>query len=270
MLEAAQGSVGNAGPGPSASASALTVVVPTYNESQNLPELVARILSAVPSAEIVVIDDNSPDGTAEVAAALGRTLPVRMVCRTSERGLSTAVLRGFEEARTDVCVVLDADLSHPPEAIPKLVEALENGAEVAVGSRYVKGGSIDAWPLWRRICSGSGTLLARPLTSVRDPMSGFFATRKSLVEGAALQPRGFKILLELLARTGTKKVAEIPIRFEDRAAGASKFGAKERREFLKQVCSLYLSVGAWPVTAAASVLGAAAGVLIRHFLSSPR
>jgi len=251
------------------SSTRVTVVVPTYNESQNLPELVGRILAALPSAEIVVIDDNSPDGTAEVAAALGRTLPVRMVCRTNERGLSTAVLRGFQEARTEVCVVLDADLSHPPEAIPKLVEALEAGAEVAVGSRYMAGGAIGDWPLWRRICSGSGTLLARPLTPVRDPMSGFFATRKSLVGGAALKPRGFKILLELLARTGTKKVAEIPIHFEDRSAGASKFGAKERREFLKQVCSLYLSVGAWPVTAAALVLGLATGALIRQLLLSP-
>jgi dolichol-phosphate mannosyltransferase len=141
---------------------------------------------------------------------------------------------------------MDADLSHPPEAIPKLVQAVRDGADVAVGSRYVPGGDIDEWPLFRRFASRAGTLLARPLTPVRDPMAGFFCLRKSLFAGIPLKPRGFKILLEILARTGTKKTAEVPIHFEDRAAGASKFSSKERREFLKQVWTLYLDLNAWP------------------------
>jgi dolichol-phosphate mannosyltransferase len=141
---------------------------------------------------------------------------------------------------------MDADLSHPPEAIPKLVQAVLDGADVAVGSRYVPGGDIDEWPIFRRFASKAGTMLARPLTPVRDPMAGFFCLRKSLFAGIPLKPRGFKILLEILARTGTKKTAEVPIHFEDRAAGASKFSSKERKEFLKQVWTLYLDLNAWP------------------------
>jgi dolichol-phosphate mannosyltransferase len=223
-----------------------TVVVPTYNESANLPPLVGRICAALPGVEVVVVDDASKDGTADVARDLAKKFPVRVVERFDERGLSTAVLRGMEEARTDLCVVMDADLSHPPEAIPKLVQAVQDGADVAVGSRYVSGGDIDEWPLFRRFASRAGTLLARPLTSVRDPMAGFFCLRKSLFAGIPLKPRGFKILLEILARTRTKKTTEVPIHFEDRAAGASKFSSKERREFLKQVWMLYLDLNAWP------------------------
>jgi dolichol-phosphate mannosyltransferase len=223
-----------------------TVVVPTYNESDNLPKLVERICTALPGTEIVVVDDASKDGTADVARELSKKYPVRIVERFDERGLSTAVLRGMEEARTDLCVVMDADLSHPPEAIPKLVKAVQDGADVAVGSRYIPGGDIDEWPLFRRLASKAGTLLARPLTPVRDPMAGFFCLRKSLFTGIPLKPRGFKILLEILARTGTKKTAEVPIHFEDRAAGASKFSSKERKEFLKQVWTLYQDLNAWP------------------------
>ena len=154
-----------------------TVVVPTYNESANLPSLVERVCTALPGAEIVVVDDASKDGTADVARELSKKYPVRVVERFDERGLSTAVLRGMDEARTDLCVVMDADLSHPPEAIPKLVQAVQDGADVAVGSRYVPGGDFDEWPLFRRFASKAGTLLARPLTPVRDPMAGFFCLR---------------------------------------------------------------------------------------------
>jgi dolichol-phosphate mannosyltransferase len=223
-----------------------TVIVPTYNEADNLPLLVKRVLAALPASEIVVVDDASRDGTPEVARELARTCPVRLVERVDERGLSTAVLRGMKEARTDVCVVMDADLSHPPEAIPKLVEAVRDGADVAVGSRYVAGGDIDDWPLFRRLASRAGTILARPLTKVRDPMAGFFCLRRSLVAGVPLKPRGFKILLEILARTGTDRTVEVPIHFEDRAAGASKFDSRQRREFLRQVWTLYRDVNAWP------------------------
>jgi dolichol-phosphate mannosyltransferase len=238
-----------------------TVVVPTYNESDNLPTLVERVCTALPGAEVVVVDDASKDGTADVARELAKKFPVRVVERFDERGLSTAVLRGMDEARTDLCVVMDADLSHPPEAIPKLVQAVQDGADVAVGSRYVPGGDIDEWPLFRRFASRAGTLLARPLTPVRDPMAGFFCLRKSLFAGIALKPRGFKILLEILARTGTKKTAEVPIHFEDRAAGASKFSSKERREFLKQVWTLYLDLNAWPWRFAKFLMIGALGIV---------
>lgn len=238
-----------------------TIVVPTYNESDNLPALVQRITAALPGAEIVVVDDASKDGTAQVARDLGRKYPVRVVERFDERGLSTAVLRGLEEARTDVCVIMDADLSHPPEAIPALVKAVREGADVAIGSRYVPGGDIDEWPLFRRFASRAGTWLARPLTAVRDPMAGFFCLRKSLLSGVPLKPRGFKILLEILARTGTRKTVEVPIRFEDRASGASKFSSKERREFLRQVGTLYLDLNAWPWRVAKFLCTGALGIV---------
>lgn len=239
-----------------------TVVVPTYNESANLPKLVERICASLPETEIVVVDDASKDGTADVARELAKKYPVRIIERFDERGLSTAVLRGMAEARTDLCVVMDADLSHPPEAIPKLVKAVQDGADVAVGSRYVSGGDIDEWPLFRRFASKAGTLLARPLTPVRDPMAGFFCLRKSLFAGISLKPRGFKILLEILARTGTKKTAEVPIHFEDRAAGASKFSSKERKEFLRQVWTLYRDLNAWPLRLMKFLITGALGTVI--------
>src|SRR5262249_45856891 len=160
-------------------------------------ELTKRICASLPGVEIVVVDDASGDGTAELARELGKSLPIRTVERVDERGLSTAVLRGLTEARTDVCVVMDADLSHPPESIPRMLKALQEGADVGVGSRYVRGGDIDEWPLFRRLTSWAGTMLARPLTPLRDPMSGFFCLRRSLLDGVALKPRGFKILLEI-------------------------------------------------------------------------
>ncbi len=237
-----------------------TVIVPTFNEAKNLPELARRILAAASGVEILVVDDASKDGTADRARELG----LRVVERLDERGLSTAVLRGLAEAGAEICVVMDADLSHPPEAIPALLRAVEEGADIAVGSRYVPGGDIDNWPLLRRWISLSGTALARPLTPARDPLAGFFCLRRGLLKGVELKPRGFKILLEILARTGCRKIAEVPIHFEDRAAGESKFGPAERRDYLKQVWTLYRDLNAWPfwfailavITAARAVLSA--------------
>lgn len=239
----------------------VTVIVPTYNEAANLPELVKRICGALPGAEVLIIDDASKDGTADVARKLAGEWPVRVVERFDERGLSTAVLRGFQEARTDLCVVMDADLSHPPESIPGIVKAVQEGADVVVGSRYVRGGDIENWPFLRRMTSLMGTMLARPLTPVRDPMAGFFGLRRSLLDGVTLKPKGFKILLEILARTGTRKTFEVPIRFEDRAAGASKFSSKERREFLQQVGTLYRDLNAWPLRLAKFLCTGALGVI---------
>lgn len=223
-----------------------TVIVPTWNEAENVEPLARRVHAALPEAEILFVDDASTDGTPERVRALERLLPVRLVERRDERGLSTAVLRGIAEAASDLCVVMDADLSHPPEAVPSLVEAVERGADIAVGSRYAAGGSIDEWPFLRRITSRAGTWLARPLTPVKDPLAGFFALRRKLLEGVELRPRGFKILLEILARAPIRRVAEIPIRFQDREAGRSKFDRRQRREFLKQVWTLYRERNAWP------------------------
>jgi dolichol-phosphate mannosyltransferase len=235
-----------------------TVVVPTYNEAGNLPELTRRIRTALPDADILVVDDASPDGTAAAARDLG----VRVIERRDERGLSSAVVRGFAEAQADVLVVMDADLSHPPEAIPQLVAAVEGGADMSVGSRYVPGGEIDNWPLLRRMTSRAGTLLARPLTSVRDPLAGFFCLRRSLLDGVTLKPRGFKILLEILARARPRRVVEIPIRFQDRGEGQSKFGPRERKDYLRQLRELYVDLNAWPLRLAKFLTTGATGLII--------
>jgi dolichol-phosphate mannosyltransferase len=239
-----------------------TVIVPTYNEAESLPELLRRILAALPDAEVLVVDDASPDGTAAAARALAGRHPVRVVERRGERGLATAVLRGIAEARSDLCVVMDADLSHPPERIPDLVRAVEQGADVAVGSRYVPGGRIDRWPLTRRLASAVGTIFARALTPCRDPLAGFFCLRRSLLDGVRLRPRGFKILLEILARAGPRQIVEVPIRFEDRGIGRSKFTAREQREYRRQLWQLYHDLNPWPWRAAKFLVTGASGVAV--------
>src|SRR5262249_28949394 len=150
----------------------LTIVVPTYNERENIEPLARRIFAAVDraSAELLIVDDHSPDGTADRAQELAATFPVRCIVRKNERGLATAVIAGLRDADSEFIVVMDADLSHPPEAIPALLAAMrDERVNVAIGSRFVAGGRVDLhWPLHRRLNSLGGRLLARPLTSVRD------------------------------------------------------------------------------------------------------
>lgn len=235
-----------------------TVIVPTLNEATNLPELVRRVRATAPECEILIVDDASPDRTATRALTLG----VRVIERTHERGLASAITLGLEAARTDVCVVMDADLSHPPEQIPDLVHAVEDGADVAVGSRYVQAGSTSGWPLLRRLMSTAGTLLSRPLTPVRDPLAGFFCLRRSLLESVQLKPRGFKLLLEILARVRPARVVEVPIRFQDRHVGTSKFDHHQQWEYLVQLWTLYRDLNAWPLRLAKFLATAITGLAV--------
>ncbi|MFB6218002.1 MAG: polyprenol monophosphomannose synthase, partial [Halobacteriaceae archaeon] len=174
---------------------ALSVIVPTYNERENIGPLLERIDATLDSEyEVVVVDDDSPDGTWEVAREHADEYPVRVVRRREESGLATAVVRGIEEATYDVLVVMDADLQHPPETIPDLLAALEDGADIAVGSRLVEGGGMPDFGPHRRLISYGANLVARILLrevrGVRDLQSGFFAFRRSVVWGADLAPRG--------------------------------------------------------------------------------
>lgn len=221
----------------------ISIVVPTFNERDNLPRLAERLFAALPpdGVELVIVDDDSPDGTAAVAIQLASRCPVRCIVRQGERGLATAVVRGLQEARGDFCIVMDADLSHPPEAIPELLSALADPTvNLAVGSRFVPGGRVDLhWPLHRRLNSLFGRLLARPLTPVRDMMAGFFALRRREVELGRLRPVGYKILLEIIVRHRFRNVVEIPITFSDRAAGKTKLNAAEQLRYLRHLGRLY-------------------------------
>ncbi len=223
----------------------ISVVVPTYKECENLPELVGRIRKVREeyrlNLELIIVDDNSQDGSEEYIQLLG--LPwCRIIVRYDERGLSSAVLKGFSEAKGDILIVMDADLSHPPEKIPEFIEQIQAGADMVVGSRYVPGGKTDEeWGLFRWLNSKVATLLARPLTSVKDPMSGFFALRREIYEKSApLNPTGYKIGLELLVKCPVQKVAEIPIYFSQRAKGQSKLSLKEQIKYLIHLRRLYL------------------------------
>ncbi|MFH1257084.1 MAG: polyprenol monophosphomannose synthase [Candidatus Diapherotrites archaeon] len=222
--------------------SMVSVVVPTFNEAKNLPVLVERISAALKGKkfEIIVVDDNSPDGTGAVADRLAKKFPVIAVHRKQKVDLSSAVIEGFSSAKGDVIGVMDADLSHPPEVIAKLLAPIESGqTDFVVASRLVKGGGAEEWPFHRKLISFFASLLALPLTSVRDPMSGFFFFNKKILEGVELKPCGYKICLELLVKTRHKKVVEVPYIFLNRSFGESKLTAKEHVNYLKHVLRLY-------------------------------
>ena len=228
------------------SAILVSVVVPTYREHDNLAALIERLAlvrERLPGLEVVFMDDPSGDGSAELVASIaaGQEEPwVSLISREGPRGLSAAVLDGFSAARGSRVVVMDADLSHPPEVIPEMLAALEE-AEMVVGSRYVAGGSTaDAWGVFRWLNSVVATVLARPLTRVKDPMSGFFALRRADVLAAGgLSPIGYKIGLELIVKCGLRRVVEVPIHFGLRHAGESKLTLGEQVKYLRHLVRLY-------------------------------
>jgi dolichol-phosphate mannosyltransferase len=230
---------------------AITVVVPTYHEVENIPHLVARLDAVRKSAgldlELLLMDDDSRDGSDALVSRMA--LPwVRLVTRRSERGLSLAVLEGLQLSTRDTLIVMDADLSHPPEKIPELLAALDGGAEVAVGSRFTEGGSTaDDWGLFRWLNSQVATLLALPLTPLKDPMSGFFAIRRAtLMTGREFNPVGYKILLELIIKCGCGRVSEIPIHFENRRYGKSALTFAEQLKYIRHLRRLYMyKYGTW-------------------------
>ena len=228
----------------------VSVVVPAMNEAVNLPALLPRIDAALGRTryEVLVVDDGSTDDTPEVCARLAVRYPVRLQVRAEAvGGLSGAVLHGFELARGEFLVVMDADLQHPPESIPLLLDALgeagdENAAEVAIGSRYVPGGSTaSGWGVLRWINSQAATLLARPFAGrARDPLSGFFALRRhTLLRARRLTPTGYKICLELLCKCRVRRVTEIPIHFGRREGGDSKLTLAQQFRYLEHLSRLY-------------------------------
>ena len=228
---------------------ALSLVIPAFRERENITPLVQRIGRALEGVdyEILIVDDDSRDGTEELVAKLSRHYPLRLVIRRDKKGLASAVVDGFGLADARAIGVMDADLQHPPEILPSLLRALDGGADMAIGSRYVAGGGCEGWGLMRRVISrGAGFLAHLFLPSTRgiaDPMSGYFMLRPQVIEGADLRPTGYKILLEVLVAGRPSRVAEIPFTFVTRTAGESKLRLSQQVDYLRQIASLMRRTG---------------------------
>ena len=222
----------------------LSLVIPAFREHDNIAPLVQRIDHALQGVdyEVVIIDDDSRDGTEELVGELSASYPVRIVVRKGKKGLASAVVDGFGLVDAQAVCVMDADLQHPPEVLPALLHALDDGADLAIGSRYVRGGGCEGWGLLRRIMSkGAGFLAHLFLPSTRgvaDPMSGFFMLRPGIIAGADLHPTGYKILLEILVAGHPQRIAEVPFVFVTRTAGESKLKLSQQVDYLKHIASL--------------------------------
>ena len=224
----------------------LSLAIPTYNEKENVENLVEKIHSHFKEhkidGELIIVDDNSPDGTGQILEKLKKKYSfLSVIHRAGKLGLSSAVLDGWKIAKGDVLGVMDADLSHPVEKLSEMFNIIKNGeADFVVGSRYTKGGNIEGWTLYRKLMSRGATLLARFFTSVKDPMSGFLMIKKECLNGVKLNAKGFKILLELIVRTKYKKIKEVPITFINRTAGKSKAGTKEIIYYIRNLSGYML------------------------------
>ena len=228
----------------------VSIIVPTFDEAENIVDLLVQLKSVLSEEnyEILVVDDNSPDGTwrhvEEFQAGMPPDGRVGMLRRLKEKGLSSAVVDGFNAARGCYLGVIDADLSHDVQILPSLIASVRNGADMAVGSRRVPGGGADKWPWHRRLFSEVATRFSRFLLGFRihDPMSGYFVVKRDLFEAARLRlrPKGYKILLEVLLKSRVNQVVEIPYLFKDRKQGYSKLSSKVMVSYLAQVLELFL------------------------------
>jgi dolichol-phosphate mannosyltransferase len=220
----------------------VSIILPTYNERENIPELFQGIddsLNGKWTYEIIVVDDNSPDDTAGAVLRLVDRFPsVKLLNRPEKSGLASAIAAGFNLAKGDSWVMMDADLSHRPQDLPALLEGLAE-SDISVGSRYVRGGGTAGWPVYRKIISRLASAFARLSLGldIKDATSGFAAFRKETIQPIlpSLEPRGFKLLLEILARSPGSRVTEVPIVFVGRQRGQSKLAGGDVFAFL-QLC----------------------------------
>lgn len=219
----------------------ISIVIPTYNEKKSLPLLIERIFSSLGKipAEVVVVDDNSPDGTGDIAESLKTRFQVSVVHRPGKTGLASAVIEGFQSAQGEKICVMDADGSHDPSLLPKMAEAVDSGVDLVIGSRHVTGGGSQGWPKVREFGSRVAILLARPVTRVRDATSGYFCFKRSILDGITLDPLGFKIGLEIFVKGNIRTFQELPYIFTDRMAGKSKLNQREVFNYLKHLFRLY-------------------------------
>ncbi len=223
-----------------------SIVVPTYKEAGGIERLIVTLADVFArnklDGEIIVVDDNSPDGTGDIVERLtAAKYPVRCLHRPGKMGLSSGVIDGWKFARpeSEALGAMDADFSHDANIIPRMVDALANGYDLAIGSRYVKGGGIEDWPMQRKITSLVAIALAQPLTPLRDITSGYFLVRRHAIEGVDLDPIGFKIGLEVIAKARYRRALEVPYVFTDRVAGTSKLNQNEIFNYLRQLARIY-------------------------------
>ncbi|MFM2305168.1 MAG: hypothetical protein RLZZ135_2581 [Cyanobacteriota bacterium] len=230
----------------------LSLVLPTYNECRNIQSIITilcKLLDRVipGNYELIVVDDNSPDLTWEIAAELFPEYPqLRVMRRVTERGLSTAVIRGWQVARGEILGVIDADLQHPPEVLLQLLQQMERGADLAIASRNVEDGGVSEWSWIRRVLSRGAQILGliilpEVIGRLSDPMSGYFMVRRSCIAGRTLSPVGYKISIEVAARGKINWIAEVGYVFRERQAGESKVTWKQYIEYIQHLLRLRLS-----------------------------
>jgi dolichol-phosphate mannosyltransferase len=226
----------------------LALIIPTLREAANISGLLERLRAVLDPVEIdyeiIVVDDDSQDGTEEIVSAINRDDPrVRLLVRKGERGLSGAILYGWRHADAAILGVMDADLQHPPELLPSLISAILAGYDVAIGSRYTAGGEVGAWNPIRKLLSTVAVWatwpIQRPGIRAHDPMTGYFLVRRECIDGIAFQPSGFKLLLEVLVRGHIRSVKEVPLSFRLRSQGASKANFKVGWDYAKLLARLY-------------------------------
>ena len=228
------------------------VVLPTYNESSNLPQIVPAILSQDPRIEVLVVDDNSPDGTGAIADALASSLSrVHVLHRPGKQGLGRAYLAGFEWGLVqgyDRFIEMDADFSHDPKYLRDLIGAVDEGADLAIGSRYKNGVNVINWPMSRLLLSSGANLYARLVTGLplTDSTGGFKCFRRAVLEAipfARVRSNGYSFQIEMSFRAWRKgfRLVEVPIVFTDRVEGQSKMNRKIVREAIWMVWWLRIS-----------------------------
>jgi dolichol-phosphate mannosyltransferase len=226
----------------------LALVIPTLREAENICGLLGHVRSVLDPVgfpyEILIVDDDSRDGTEEAVSAISRQDPrVRLLIRKGERGLSGAILYGWQRTDATILGVMDADLQHPPELLPKLLAAIREGGDIAISSRYAPGGELGKWNLARKLLSAVAVWVTLPLqragSRAKDPMTGFFLVRRQCVEQVPFQRSGFKLLLEVLVRGRIRSVKEIPFAFGQRSRGASKAGFKVAWDYALLLARLY-------------------------------
>ncbi|KKR34535.1 MAG: Dolichol-phosphate mannosyltransferase [Candidatus Magasanikbacteria bacterium GW2011_GWA2_40_10] len=222
----------------------VSLIIPTYNEAKNMPILVEEIFNIVDKdkidLELIIVDDNSPDGTGQVAEELSRKFPIQVVHRAGKLGLGSAVREGFSRSQRQYLGVMDADLSHDPKALNQMIFFLSE-YEIVFASRFETGSVVEQWKWWRRLISQLGVCLTYILTGVKDPLSGYFFFRRQVIDNVSLNTTGYKILLEILVKGHYQKIKEVPFRFRIRKFSTSKLEGKEYWLFLKQIIeySLY-------------------------------